>query len=160
LEVLKTERADLVILDLHLPKMNGLEFLAKLRESDPTTPVIILTGAGSLESAQAAIRGGVSDFLTKPCHLGHLESALQRVRRTLAAQHEDEMRHRKGYDEHNTADPLEEGRPMMEIEREAILASIRRNKGNRSAAALELGISRRTLHYRLAEYQKNGLTLD
>jgi sigma-54-dependent transcriptional regulator len=42
---------------------------------------------------------------------------------------------------------------MAEIERDAILSAIRRHGGNRSAAARELGISRRTLHYRLASYR-------
>ncbi len=49
---------------------------------------------------------------------------------------------------------------MADIEQHAILTALRRNNGNRSAAAIELGISRRTLHYRLAQYREAGVVLE
>ena len=49
---------------------------------------------------------------------------------------------------------------LDEVEHQQILASLRRHAGNRTAAATELGISRRTLHYRLAEYRQRGLDIE
>jgi DNA-binding NtrC family response regulator len=49
---------------------------------------------------------------------------------------------------------------LDEVEREHILAALVRNSGNRSATAAELGISLRTLYYRLNEYQKQGFHID
>jgi DNA-binding NtrC family response regulator len=49
---------------------------------------------------------------------------------------------------------------LEEVERQHILAALRRNSGNRTATALELGISRRTLYYKLEEYQKQGFSAD
>ncbi len=71
--------ADIVLLDLNLPGMTGMDFFRKLRDRWPITQVIILTGFGDLESAREAIRLDVVDFLTKPCHLGELEQALDRA---------------------------------------------------------------------------------
>jgi len=55
--------------------------------------------------------------------------------------------------------PVESGTPMLleELERKHILASLRRHAGNRAETAAELGISLRTLYYRLGEYQRQGL---
>ncbi|HWB20177.1 MAG TPA: response regulator [Phycisphaerales bacterium] len=160
LELLKHESVDVIMLDLHLPRMNGLEFLSRLRERDLNTPVIVLTGVGTLEAAQSAIRSGVTDFLTKPCHLGNLESALERARRNLAVQRLEPDLPDEVFPPSRNAPSEEPVKAMAEIEREAILSAIKRNNGNRSAAAVELGISRRTLHYRLAEYQKDGLVVE
>jgi two-component system response regulator FlrC len=49
---------------------------------------------------------------------------------------------------------------LDEVERQHILATLRRNSGNRTATAQELGISRRTLYYKLEEYQKQGFSAD
>lgn len=146
-----------VMLDLNLPVMHGLDFLAKLREraTHRDTPVVIMTGFGDLESAQRAIRHGVTDFLTKPCHLGEIEAALGRARHRLI--------------ELAGGSPMAESTPaatdadadeaaamtIADLERRAILDALRRHAGNRSAAAAELGISRRTLYNKLAEYERD-----
>ena len=49
---------------------------------------------------------------------------------------------------------------LDEVERQHILASLRRNNGNRTATAQELGISRRTLYYKLEEYEKQGFVAE
>jgi DNA-binding NtrC family response regulator len=72
---------DILILDLNLPGMSGLDMLERLRQSQPDIQVIILTGFGDLDAARHAIRLDVVDFLTKPCALGTLEEALDRARR-------------------------------------------------------------------------------
>ena len=57
---------DLVLLDLHMPKMSGLEMLARLRESAPGVPVLVLTADMTSETRNAALSAGAKDFVTKP----------------------------------------------------------------------------------------------
>src|SRR5262249_31480231 len=66
LKLARGARPDLVLLDLNLPVVSGTEFLEQFREFEPRTPVVIITGFGDLDSARAAIRWGVSEYLTKP----------------------------------------------------------------------------------------------
>ena len=72
---------DCVIVDLDMPGAGGLEVIARLRETAPDTEAVILTGKSSVDSAVAAVRHGVSDYLTKPCKLVELQAVLERVRR-------------------------------------------------------------------------------
>ena len=56
----------LMLLDIKMPKMNGLDFLKQLKVKKPKLPVIIVTGYQSVETAQEAIRNGASDYIPKP----------------------------------------------------------------------------------------------
>jgi DNA-binding response OmpR family regulator len=66
LHLLSASSYDLVYLDIHLPEMNGLEVLQKIRQSHPQLPVILFTAFASLQSALEAIRLGATDYLVKP----------------------------------------------------------------------------------------------
>jgi DNA-binding NtrC family response regulator len=57
---------DLILLDLQMPKMDGMELLSRLRSSGNVVPVVILTAHGSIPEAVAAMKLGAIDFLTKP----------------------------------------------------------------------------------------------
>lgn len=161
LRLMEQQPHQIIVLDLNLPGMSGLEFFEKVREKWAATQVVILTGYGDLETAKKAIHLNVADFLSKPCPLGELEAALERARARFreparvkpALQHlEDEKA-----DIAPPPDAAERGAATLaEIERDHILAALRRNEGNRNATAEELGISVRTLYYRLNEYQKAG----
>jgi DNA-binding NtrC family response regulator len=63
---LKGEQISLVLLDLVMPDMGGLEVLGKLRPAHPELPVIVLTAKGGIDSAVEAMRAGANDFLVKP----------------------------------------------------------------------------------------------
>jgi len=147
MDILESETPDAVLLDLNLPVMDGMAFLERFRRAHQETPVIILTGVGDLPAAQRAIRFGVTDFLTKPCPLSRIEAALDRARRAMA-------RPTTPTEREHAEPPSRPPRPrsIAEIERDAIRDALRRHRGNRSAAAAELGISRRTLYNRLARY--------
>ena len=158
---------DILILDLNLPGMGGLDFLECTRGRHRETQVIILTGFGDLESAQKAIHLDVVEFLTKPCTLGNLESALERARRRRRGQIVGEPgAHAEPRLQFETA-PAPQTVPSTEtstsplsledIEQKHILNMLQKNLGNRAATAAELGISLRKLYYRLGEYQKKGL---
>jgi DNA-binding NtrC family response regulator len=72
-EALKVvDRADLVLTDLRLPQMDGLELLAAIRRQNSQTPVIVMTAFGTIETAVEAMKTGATDFLLKPFSLDHL----------------------------------------------------------------------------------------
>ena len=66
LDLLEGQPYDLTLLDLRMPGMDGIELMHRIREERPELPIIILTGAPSLESAIAAVREGALDYLLKP----------------------------------------------------------------------------------------------
>jgi len=70
---------DLVLSDMRMPGMDGLQLLAALREQRPELPVVMVTAHGSIETAVEAIRLGAADFLLKPCTPDTLEMVLRRV---------------------------------------------------------------------------------
>ena len=74
------EGFDMVVLDLMLPGVGGLEILAKLRQSKPGLPVIVLTARGEIEDRVAGLDGGAVDYLVKPFSLAEL---LARIRAQL-----------------------------------------------------------------------------
>lgn len=75
----------LIITDLKMPKMDGIEMLRRLRERGNPAYVIILTAYDSFAYAQSALRLGAVDFLLKPFHDGELEQAVQTLRRRMEA---------------------------------------------------------------------------
>ena len=79
----ETCRPSLIITDLKMPKMDGLEMIAKLREAGCDAYVIILTAYDSFTYAQTAIRLGAVDFLLKPFHDGDLENAVLALQKKI-----------------------------------------------------------------------------
>jgi DNA-binding response OmpR family regulator len=69
-------RPDVVLLDLKLPDMNGVEVLRRVKAFDDTIAVIMMTGFGTMESAIAAMRLGAFDYVTKPFDLAHLRNLI------------------------------------------------------------------------------------
>lgn len=71
---------DLIICDIKMPKMGGLEMLSRLREKGDNTPIIFLTAYSEFSYAQRAIHLSASDYILKPFEDGKLEEAVIRVR--------------------------------------------------------------------------------
>jgi len=69
----------LLIVDLVMPEMDGMELLRRTREASPDTEVVIATGYGTIESAVEAIRAGAADFLTKPFESRKIVEVIGRV---------------------------------------------------------------------------------
>ena len=86
---LKESRFDVVMTDLGLPDGNGLDLLADLPEP-PRPEVILITGNATVDSAIAAIRTGVLDYLEKPVDTRRLKSVLANVSRTLQLKQENQ----------------------------------------------------------------------
>ena len=81
LAALERTSYDCVIVDLDMPGVGGLDVIARVRETSPDTETVIITGKSSMESAVAAVRQGVFDYLTKPCKLADIQAVLERVRK-------------------------------------------------------------------------------
>jgi DNA-binding NtrC family response regulator len=87
LEKYRQARPDLVITDLKMPRMGGLELLNELQQSDPDLPVIVITAFGSVESAVEAMKAGAVDYITKPFEEEVIKLAVRkalRLRRLLS----------------------------------------------------------------------------
>jgi two-component system nitrogen regulation response regulator NtrX len=80
LAALEERRFDLILLDVWLPQMDGLETLARIRAVDPELPVVIISGHGTVETAVKAVRMGAQDFVEKPLTL---EKTLLAVKNAL-----------------------------------------------------------------------------
>ena len=84
------DRADLILTDLRLPGMNGLELLAQLRRQNSRTPVIVMTAFGTVENAVEAMKAGAVDFLLKPFSLDHLMAVVDKALEVRALRDENE----------------------------------------------------------------------
>jgi two-component system response regulator TctD len=72
--VLRYQRFDLIVLDIGLPRVNGLELLAGLRERNDATPVLVLTASDGVEDRIKALDAGADDLLGKPFDLRELDA--------------------------------------------------------------------------------------
>ena len=79
IEIYKDRRPDMVVLDLGLPTMNGLEVLRKIRTFDPQARVVVVTGHATEESAEVALRLGAVKYLRKPIDISSLLKELTTV---------------------------------------------------------------------------------
>ena len=84
LEVFNSESPDIVVTDIKMPGMGGLELLKKIKEIDPEKEVIIVTGHGDIDSTITALQYGASDFINKPVRDEALAIALERAKAKIA----------------------------------------------------------------------------
>jgi DNA-binding NtrC family response regulator len=86
----KKQHFDLIICDIKMPKKDGIEVLDFIRNHTPTTPVVMISGHGNLETAVQAMRMGAFDYISKPPDLNHLlstvRSALQSESQSISVQ--------------------------------------------------------------------------
>ncbi|MCB2229663.1 response regulator [bacterium] len=83
LDKLRTEKFDVVVLDLKMPGMSGLDVLTVIKREFPAIPVLLITGHGSPTDSSDVIPDGAYDFLPKPVSL---EKLIEKIREAVAAQ--------------------------------------------------------------------------
>ncbi|MBI5194886.1 MAG: sigma-54-dependent Fis family transcriptional regulator [Nitrospirae bacterium] len=81
LHALKKERFDLLITDIKMPRLSGIELLEKVKEKYPETEVIIITGFGSIGSAVEAMKKSAYDYITKPFDLDELIIRVKKIQK-------------------------------------------------------------------------------
>jgi DNA-binding NtrC family response regulator len=80
---LRSHRADLVLVDLRMPEVGGLDVLRAIRDTNPRCQAVLMTGYASVDTAVDAIKLGATDYLSKPLDFGRLEGLLAAVRDDL-----------------------------------------------------------------------------
>lgn len=79
IEILTGENFDVVVSDIKMPDVSGIELLKEIHSIDPGTAVIMITAYASLESAVAALREGASDYITKPFEVNQVKFSIKRA---------------------------------------------------------------------------------
>jgi DNA-binding NtrC family response regulator len=78
LRFLHKDAIDLILTDLKLPGMNGLDFLEQAKELDPSIPVVVMTAYGSVETAVEAMKAGASDYVLKPFTMAEMKLVVKK----------------------------------------------------------------------------------
>ena len=91
LEIIDKEVISIVLLDLKMPGMDGLEVLPKIQEKDDSILVVIITGFATIETAIEAMKQGAYDFIPKPFEPDHLRIVVDRARENLILSWEAEL---------------------------------------------------------------------
>jgi DNA-binding NtrC family response regulator len=102
LEILDQYPVDIVVTDLKVPQMGGLELIKRIREGNPQVAIIVLTQYGTIETAIEATRLGAVDYVTKPFHVEELRTKLDRLVHSIELDQEnrllrEQLRSRPGF---------------------------------------------------------------
>ena len=91
LEKIKQYNYDVVILDVAMPGIGGIDALREIKKMKPLTEVIMLTGHGTVETAIEGMKLGAFDFLMKPCNTEDLDTKIKKAQ-ARKAEHEERIR--------------------------------------------------------------------
>lgn len=145
---LATNHYDLVILDLSLPHLDGLEVLARLRDRGDNTPVLVLTARGAKDDRVKGLNLGADDYVSKPFDLDELEARIKALLRRSNAQTPRLRIGRLTLDTRNR-ELTQDGHPVMLTPRElAVLEAL--------AARLGRPVSRDTVFNRVFEFDSDA----
>ena len=102
LERLEQAPVDIVVTDLKVPELGGLELLKRISSMQPSSSVMVLTQYGTIETAVAATKLGARDYVTKPFHVEELRAKIQRLIESVELDHEnrvlrEQLRTRPGF---------------------------------------------------------------
>jgi response regulator of citrate/malate metabolism len=140
-------RPDLVLLDIHLPDINGLDLMQRLREVAPELDVLVISAAREVETVRKALRGGIVHYLIKPFsqtdlqeRLEHYRNAYQGLDSSKDVAEQSDVNRVFGLD--RTERPLPKGCSIETLK--LVQAALQEADGDLSAAelALQLGTSR------------------
>lgn len=128
------EPPELALVDLRMPGKGGLDLIPRLKQADPATRIVVLTGYGSIATAVEAVRRGATHYLTKPADADQIMAAFSRG------------------DGHDDAPLASQPMSLDRVEWEHINRVLMDCEGNVSETARVLGIHRRSLQRKLAKY--------
>ncbi len=157
IEKMKRKLPHLVILDLRLPKMDGLEVLRIIRKLSPNLGVIVISGVNEVQTVVKVMKLGASDYLSKPLHLEDIKEAIKeafsRSEKKKTRENPDarikDFPALQGIMEKVEEDMLDEGANLQEaskeFEKRFTDLVLERTKGDRKRAAAFLGVRKTAL---------------
>src|ERR1700754_4580239 len=83
ISIIQTRRPDLVMVDLRMPEVGGLDILRAIRDVDAHCQAVLMTGYASVDTAVEAVKLGAMDYLSKPLDFGRLDQLLSGVREEI-----------------------------------------------------------------------------
>lgn len=134
--VAEADPPEYVVVDLRLPDGSGLDVVRRLKDLDPATSIVVLTGYGSIATALDALRLGATHYLTKPADVDDILAGFARGEGAPEV----------------LAEPAREVPTLARVEWEHINRVLTDSGGNVSEAARRLGLHRRSLQRKLAKH--------
>lgn len=152
-EVLSQQAVDVILLDVVLPGMDGVEFLQSIRDAHPELPVVMISGMPSIRPVLKAMDLGARDYIRKPFDIDELRLVVSRALKSADLEQrvkelENKLAEQLVPDDHKS---LKEA--VEHYERVIIKKALRRTGGVQARAAKELGTTRRILRYRIEKLQ-------
>ena len=121
LDLLGVEVFDLVVLDLNLPRIDGMTVLRELRKTDCETKVLILSARGEVSDKVAGLDAGANDYLTKPFHFEELEARIRSLTRRKFIQEDVCLRCSRITFDTRTREASVDGTPLALTRKESAL---------------------------------------
>lgn len=91
LQLIRSEKIEILITDLKMPRLDGMQLLEHVKKESPDTHVVMLTGHGTVESAVEAMKAGAYDYLIKPINIDELNLVVERILEGKALREENEQ---------------------------------------------------------------------
>lgn len=115
LAILREEPVDVIVTDLRMPDMDGIEVLSRALALEVPPQVILLTAHGSIESAREALQKGAFDYLTKPINLQELRTQVEKAMSVQQLHHENKRLHAELDEKFGFEGIVGQSREMQEI---------------------------------------------
>jgi DNA-binding NtrC family response regulator len=115
LEICNAEVPDIVLLDVHLPGMSGLESLDMIKKANRDACVVIITAHGDIETAVSAMKLGAYDFVEKPFELDRISVLIRKARETLTLRREVNYLRQEQLDRYSFGNIIGQSREMREV---------------------------------------------
>lgn len=130
LEYINYHNVDIVITDINMPGMDGLQFTEKLLQKNPKCRVVIVTGFREFEYARKAIKLGVDEFLLKPVNIKEISEVMTKIKTEIAKVNEEESK---------VAKLKESAEKNYDILRESFLLRLVENRIGEEEATKKIG---------------------
>jgi two-component system, NtrC family, response regulator AtoC len=115
LNIMHEKHIDIILSDLQMPGMNGMDFLKQVKKYNDDLIFILLTAYGNIETAVEAMKNGAYDFLTKPVNLNHLELLFERAIKSNKIEKENSQLHAQLDEKYGIESIIGESEPMQKL---------------------------------------------
>lgn len=115
IEIFKTELPDIVLLDMHLPGMSGIDVLQTIKKLNKDAIVIIITAHGDIQTAVSVIKSGAYDFIEKPFELERVGVVIKKAQETLSLKKEVEHIREERHVKYGFENIISKSRPMQDV---------------------------------------------